>query len=623
VRRLRWLVYAALLTHGLLAVLLLGRNPLLFRAASSLLSEPPPAPGGMRLALYGGLDRSGRGRFGAAPDSIAPLETPHASLDAYAVWHVREGGAYTLVFHCDQRGAVFVDGHRVIGLIGTSANNVGRATIDLDAGRHFLVVYLSSGAGPGWFRLEAEPPGEGGPALLSPADLEPVQLRYAPQMWRWALAGRAWVSAAWSWLVLVGLLGAALALQEARSVRQAVRHATLIAASSALALGVGEMAARLVFTPPPRVSFRASAGQAPAAERRDVFMVPTERGFRHNPNSEVVVEGSPVSPDVRLVYRTNALGYRNPPIGPKHGRRILFLGDSITFGLGVNEEHTFVRRIEDLAGRDGRHWETVNAAVNGLGTNGEIAVLHETGLSVEPDVVVLGFYLNDFLESPGIYLRTLPGVLDRSVLAHQVAHVASRYLLLAQSTREARDSPPMLKAPDEIFAWRDEFRRHSTVMPRQGTPSPATARFNALVLRFFEDWGGAFSPHVWPEVEALLAEYVRVARRHAIRPVIVAFPVRYQMETMPLPDYPQQRLREITGRLEVPYLDLLPRLRSEDERGGAGHEPLYLDHCHLTPRGHAVVAEAIYEFLGRAGRSDAGNRRAGRPGGSPLGGEND
>ena len=76
----------------------------------------------------------------------------------------------------------------------------------------------------------------------------------------------------------------------------------------------------------------------------------------------------------------------------------------------MNEPYTYVRQVETLARADGLSWETINAGVDGLGTNGELAVLSETGLSVSPDVVVLGFYHNEFLESPGISSRGCQGL---------------------------------------------------------------------------------------------------------------------------------------------------------------------------------------------------------------------
>ena len=98
----------------------------------------------------------------------------------------------------------------------------------------------------------------------------------------------------------------------------------------------------------------------------------------------------------------------------------MFLGDSITFGLGMPEENTFVRLVEDQARQKGGNWETINSAVKGLGMDAELAILTETGLALQPDLVVLDFYLNDFQESPGIYLTRLPGVLNQSRLAHKL-----------------------------------------------------------------------------------------------------------------------------------------------------------------------------------------------------------
>jgi len=279
------------------------------------------------------------------------------------------------------------------------------------------------------------------------------------------------------------------------------------------------------------VTLKTTGNATTAGPRRDVFMIPTDRGFRHAPNSEVVVV-HPATPDTPTLYKTNSLGYRNPEIGPKRGERILFLGDSITLGLALNEADTFPRLVEDLARRDGLGWETINAGVNGLGTNGELAVLSETGLSVSPDVVVLGFYLNDFLESPGIYLTRLPGPLERSVLAHQLANVASRLLYLSPS-----------------------------------------------------------------KLEGLIAEFARLSREHRFRFRVVAFPVRHQVEATPLFDYPQRRLREITRALDIPLLDLLPRLRDEHARSKTTDSPMFFDQCHLTPRGSRIVARSMYEFL--------------------------
>ena len=156
----------------------------------------------------------------------------------------------------------------------------------------------------------------------------------------------------------------------------------------------------------------------------------------------------------------------------------------------------------------------------------------------------------------------------------------------------------MLKPPDEIYAWREEFRTETRRSCRgMGSADETTTRFNEEVLQHFEDWGGAFSPHVWPKLEGLLGEFVRLAREHKFRFVIVAMPLRQQVEAAPLFDYPQRRLAGISRALGVPLLDLLPVFRAEYEKNKAAGRPMFFDQCHFTPYGSGIAASAVYQFL--------------------------
>jgi lysophospholipase L1-like esterase len=583
----------------LVAVLLVGRFPALFRGVAFVVERTAPTGvRGMRLAVYRHAEPSGKGFRYSNPGAFAQLDVSNRSLEGFAIWNIAKAGTYILVLRCDDQGAVFVDGHRVIGLYGRSINNVGRAAIPLEAGPHLLVVYLRSGAAPGWFNLETAVPGEETTIPLPPETLRPVAQRYFPYLWRMmeGAAARVRGPTFWVWLGILAL--ATAASWQARTAKQAILDGGLIATGVIVGAFVGEIGGRFFLPVPTRVTFKDTSTSQASNRDPNLFMIPTERGFRHRPNTEVIVF-HPATRGLPTRYKTNSLGYRNREIGAKQGERTLFLGDSITLGLAVNEEYTFVRLVEDLARKDGLKSETINAAVNGLGTNGELAVLNESGLSVSPDVVVLGFCLNDFLQSPGIYLESLPSLLDRSVLAHQLVRQASRYLYLTPSEREALDSPPMLKPPDEIFSWRDEFRTHSTVLSTNGDSDRAAKTLHDAILDNFEDWGGAFSPHVWKRMEGLLAEFARLAREHRFRFVILAFPVRPQVELTPLFDYPQRRLREISVRLGVPLLDLLPGFRMEHARRKASDPPMFFDQCHLTPYGNQITAHAVYDFLRR------------------------
>ena len=69
------------------------------------------------------------------------------------------------------------------------------------------------------------------------------------------------------------------------------------------------------------------------------------------------------------LYHVNRAGFRGPDLSPQKPvgmRRILFLGDSSTFGLGVRWDETFAERAAScLAAREGVPVEAINAGVPG------------------------------------------------------------------------------------------------------------------------------------------------------------------------------------------------------------------------------------------------------------------
>ena len=95
----------------------------------------------------------------------------------------------------------------------------------------------------------------------------------------------------------------------------------------------------------------------------------------------------------------NSQGLRGPEIPlakPAGERRILALGDSVTFGWGVDQDQTFSDFLErSLAPRPDRRWRVLNAGVNGYNTRQEVEYLERAGLSYAPDIVVLTWVDND------------------------------------------------------------------------------------------------------------------------------------------------------------------------------------------------------------------------------------
>jgi hypothetical protein len=107
---------------------------------------------------------------------------------------------------------------------------------------------------------------------------------------------------------------------------------------------------------------------------------------------------APVRTDGRERRPINSRGYRDLERAipkPPGVRRVVCLGDSFTWGVGVLWDDAWPQRVERLLARDGGRWEAVNLGEPGLNTVQEASKLEAEGLGYDPDVVVLAYVLND------------------------------------------------------------------------------------------------------------------------------------------------------------------------------------------------------------------------------------
>ena len=104
------------------------------------------------------------------------------------------------------------------------------------------------------------------------------------------------------------------------------------------------------------------------------------------------------------VIQVNAQGFRGPDFVPPAGRgsrRILILGDSFAFGVGVDEPHIVSSRLAEMVNADhelteGAHVDVLNLAVSGYSTDQEVLTFETEGAPLGPDVVILLMCDNDF-----------------------------------------------------------------------------------------------------------------------------------------------------------------------------------------------------------------------------------
>ena len=96
-------------------------------------------------------------------------------------------------------------------------------------------------------------------------------------------------------------------------------------------------------------------------------------------------------PDAAIAH-INAAGLRGPEVRRDGPRRILVLGDSFAFGVGVDDEHTLAAQLGALLGPS---WEVLNGGVSGYSTDQEL-LWFERLESLRSEIVVLVVCDNDF-----------------------------------------------------------------------------------------------------------------------------------------------------------------------------------------------------------------------------------
>jgi hypothetical protein len=151
-----------------------------------------------------------------------------------------------------------------------------------------------------------------------------------------------------------------------------------------VAFAVAEVAVRFISPQevgPVRFACYPELGQIP---------VPGQQGERRSPGI------------FAFTYSNNSLGWR----GRREYReekptdyRVLFLGDSFTYGLGVNDDQTVAAVVEKDLRADRMSLEVMNAGCPGKGTDYAVKSFQTVGRKYHPDLVVLGFFGNDFQDN--------------------------------------------------------------------------------------------------------------------------------------------------------------------------------------------------------------------------------
>ena len=353
----------------------------------------------------------------------------------------------------------------------------------------------------------------------------------------------------------------------------------LCATSITVFLGGSELLARLQYTP------HKSSVQG-------MYAYDTKKGFQLTANYRGTFEGK--------AFATNSFGYRNPEITvekPLNTKRILVLGDSISFGHGVEDDESYPRLLETALSTSLQETnvQVINTAAPMNFPLQEYYDL-ERSLKLDPDVIVLQLTLNDIIDAP---------IINAIPLSDNVDYVLKQYSALYL----------MLKDLHSRVRFRDLTGENIADKAKQ-------FEYVSLELLIYDP----NHPDVvmaWDETLGLLEKITSLAKKEEIPLVILVTPFIFQLTTDVQFSSPQERLRMFATEKNIPFVDLLDALKlvfaevvnpeltreqiSEEvvlhslntyhQERDVFWNALFMDYDHPTAQGHELISSVLHPLL--------------------------
>jgi hypothetical protein len=303
------------------------------------------------------------------------------------------------------------------------------------------------------------------------------------------------------------------------------------------------------------------------------------------------------------------------------------LGDSFMEAYSVNLDESFHRRLEQRLRAEAVDAETINLGVGGYGTLQEYLAYRDEGRRYAPDLVLLGFYVdndvrnNSFELESRIETRGLkadsrpfldPGTPGEWTIRQADYDGARRRHAKLRAFREGswrsirRRSALAALVLDQIEGWKVRRSTRGAAVPSDGDDAQAADREAALYgVHLCEE--PIEINAAWELTERILRQWKQEVERDGAR--LVVFGVPSWIETDPAtirkleaedrPGGPlclerpvaQRRLAGVLARLDIGWVALLPAFRRA--AGKDGGVLFRSGDRHWNARGHALAAEIV------------------------------
>jgi hypothetical protein len=293
-------------------------------------------------------------------------------------------------------------------------------------------------------------------------------------------------------------------------------------------------------------------------------------------NFRFVYDGNPrgyFGPQNEVDHQVNSAGFRGPEFArekPARNVRIAFLGDSFTFGEGVRLADTYPEVAAGLLNERNRdrgiRFESYNFSVGGYNTRQELEALRAFALPFQPDIVIVGYTLND--AEPALFARNpLTGQPERR----------ARELDVPEGLGDAQ--------PPNGWFWKLRSARLGWQIWKSRQQTRQTVNY----------YHRLYAPEAieWQITKTALRQLAAECSSRDIPCCIAVFPVLYDLGS----SYPFADLHRMVGeeisRTSAIGIDLLPKFRGQKAAALCVHPT----DQHPNEVAHRMAAQAIVEAL--------------------------
>jgi lysophospholipase L1-like esterase len=304
-----------------------------------------------------------------------------------------------------------------------------------------------------------------------------------------------------------------------------------------------------------------------------------------------------------IPFKTNQYGFRDEedfsPTPDLDEYRILSLGDSIGFGLGIPSQAHYTKVAEELLNQQAvsERYRVVNAGGLGYSPSGYHVYLRHEGLRLQPDLVIVEIELcNDVTDE-----ALLRWTVDPGPAGSLTAVRGGRYVIGWDGNLLATWAVGTPYFFEKSYVYTDLLRRSlnlfyrlSPTEPFKSQPEKGIGYYSLGFDRFLLNEQRIESG--WERMFEALHQTRRMVEDRGASFLLLIVPSRYLFEEHagPWQSFAAglvQRAAATAAERDIPFLDLSPYV------GRGGGTNLYFDFAHLTEEGNRVVGEALAEHL--------------------------